>query len=200
MRRRRQELVRSNPWGFVLVLLLTALGTLAVAGCGDRQLIARVDLRSFLDSTETEAHYGPVPAIAGTESVTVAAGRRIDLVPGLQDVTIVEAVKLEAEGEFRNLSGSGSGIVKLFLAAPGTDPFTTSPFLLPVTFSGSDTVVVATVIENDPTLIGLFNGDELLLGIRFSITVPPGGLEPIEGDFELRELRAEVAARQNVAR
>ncbi len=183
-----------------LAILASLVLALAAAGCGDRKMVARVDLQSFLDSTETESHYGPVPPVTLTDSVTVTAGRTINLVPGLQDVTIVESVGLDVAGEFRNLTGSGSGTVKLFLSGPGTDPFTASPFVLPVAFAGSDTFRVATSIQNNPALVSLFNGDELVLGIRFLVSNPPGAIEPIEGDFALTVLRAEVTSRQDVAR
>ncbi|MGH7725501.1 MAG: hypothetical protein ACREOU_08730 [Candidatus Eiseniibacteriota bacterium] len=182
----------------VPVLALGLALAVATTGCGDRKLVARVDLQSFLDSTETEAHYGPVPPVALTDSVTVADSRAVNLVPGLQDLTLVESVTLDVAGEFRNLTGSGSGTVKLFLSDPGTDPFTTSPFVLPVSFAGSDTFRVATTIRDNPSLISLFNGDEMMLGIRLLVSNPPGAVDAIEGDFALTVLRAEVTSRQDV--
>ena len=103
-----------------LALAAAAVAVLAIlAGCGNRNLILRVDLLSFLDPADTQAHYGPVPG-GLSDSVTVTAARRINLLPGLKDVTVVQDVTVYVAGEFHNLTGTGSGTLKVFLSGPST--------------------------------------------------------------------------------
>jgi hypothetical protein len=186
---------RSRPAAPLLLALVLALG-LAGAGCGDRNLILRVDLLSFLDPSETQGHYGPVPG-GLSDSVTIVAARRVDLLPGLSDVTIVRDVALHIAGEFRNQTGSGSGTIKIYLSGPGTDPFTadTSPIVVPFAVAGADTDSVALVIDGVSELAGLFTGLEAQMGLRLTLTSDLGP-EPLEGDFQLTQLLAVVTARR----
>src|SRR5262245_5307998 len=100
--RRRRAWV-SFPAGLAGLIVLAGLA-LAACGCGDRSLILRIDLLSFLDPADTHATYGPVPG-GLTDSVTVTAARRLDLLPGLRDVTVVRDVTLYITSLFRNQTG-----------------------------------------------------------------------------------------------
>ncbi len=176
---------------------IACLIALALAGCGDKNLILRVDLLSFLTSAETQAHYGPIPG-GVSDSVTVTPSRQINLLPGIRDITTVSAVSIDAAGKFVNATGSGTGTVKIFVSGAGTDPFTTdtSPIVLPITLAPATTDSVAVTINGDSQLAGLFLGDKAQLGIRVTLNSAVG--PPLEGDFTLTRLRAVVTARQNI--
>ena len=186
---RRLGLIAGGP-----IALLIAL---ALAGCGNKNLILRVDLLSFLTSSETQAHYGPVPG-GLSDSVTVTPSRQINLLPGIRDITTVSDVSIDAAGKFVNATGSGTGTVKIFVSAAGTDPFTTdtSPIVLPITLAPATTDSVAVTINADSQLADLFLGDKAQLGIRVTLNSAVG--PALEGDFTLTRLRAVVTARQNI--
>ena len=185
--------MRTGKPTFLLVALVLAL---ALAGCGDHSLILRVDLLSFLTYAETHAHYGPIPG-GITDSVTVASTRTINLLPGINDITTVSDVSVDAVGTFVNTTGSGSGVVKIFVSAEGTDPFTTdtSPIVLPITLAPATTDSVAVTITGDSELANLFLGKTAEIGIRLTLQSATG---PLEGDFALTTLKAIVTAKQDV--
>jgi hypothetical protein len=184
---------RAVAWSSLFVVL----GALLAAGCGDKSLILRVDLLSFLSPSEKSAHYGPVPG-GLSDSITVTPSRAISLLPGIKDITSVSDVTIDAAGTFANTTGSGTGTVKIFVSAEGTDPFTTdpTPIVLPVTLAPATTDTVAVTISGDSQLAALFLGDKAQLGIRVTLNSAVG--PALEGDFTLITLRAIVTAKQNI--
>ncbi|MEP7028451.1 MAG: hypothetical protein ABI960_07640 [Candidatus Eisenbacteria bacterium] len=188
---------RIRRLGLMAVGPVALLISLALAGCGDKSLILRVDLLSFLTPSETQAHYGPLPG-GLSDSITVTSSRQINLLPGIRDITSVSAVSIDAAGVFANSTGSGSGTVKIFISAEGTDPFTTdtTPIVLPITLAPATTDTVAVTISGDSQLADLFLGDKAQLGIRLTLQSAVG--PALEGDFTLTTLRAVVTARQNI--
>ena len=178
-------------------LVLGALGAVVfLAGCGDRDLILRIDLLSFLDPGERTTHYGPIPPALG-DTVTVISSRRVNLLPGLQDVTVVRAVTLELAAEIRNQTGSGSGTIGLYISGPGSDPFVadTSPLVVPFAVAGADTDTVSVTLAGDQELAELFTGKEAELGIRAAIQSGIGPA-PLEGDLVLTRILAIVTAKR----
>lgn len=176
--------------------LVLVLGGFLAAGCGDKSLILRIDLLSFLSPSEKTAHYGPIPG-GLSDSVTVTS-RAISLLPGIKDITSVSDVTIDAAGTFANTTGSGAGTVKIFVSAEGTDPFTTdtTPIVLPVTLAPATTDTVSVTVGGDAQLAALFLGDKAQLGIRVTLNSAVG--PALEGDFTLITLRAIVTAKQNV--
>jgi hypothetical protein len=185
-----------RPPAFRALAVLAALVALVAAGCGQGKLILRIDLLSFLSPGETAGGYGPIPPGIG-DSVTVVADRAINLVPGLQDVSVVDHVDLEVVGEFRNQSGSGSGAVRVYLSDSATDPFTTAPIVVPVTLNGAATDTVSVDVLGDPRIAQLFTSKELRLGLRVALAADPGP-DPVQGTFVLTRLRAIVTAGQAI--
>jgi hypothetical protein len=180
------------------LLALGAVVAVVLAGCGDRNLILRVDLLSFLDAGERESHYGPVPP-GISDSVAVIAGRRLNLLPGLQDVTNVTDVELEVAAVVNNLSGSGTGRIAVYLSAAGTDPFVedTTPIVGTFAVNGAMSDTIQTIRVGDAELAELFTAKEVELGIR--VVLDSGvGIEALEGDVVLARLHAIVTARQAV--
>lgn len=180
-------------WSFLLV---SAIGLIA-AGCGAKSLILRVDLLSFLSASEKSAHYGPIPG-GLSDSVIVAPSRSISLLPGIRDITSVSNVAIDAAGQFVNVTGSGSGSIRIYVSAAGTDPFTTdtTPIVLPFTLAPATTDTVSVTVSGDAELAELFLGDKAQLAIRVAFNAAVG--PPLEGDFNLITLRAVVTAKQNI--
>ena len=188
---------RSRP---ARALALAGLvGALVLAGCGAKSLILRVDILSFLTPAETQAHYGPIPA-GLSDSLNVTT-RSLSLLPGVKDITTVQSVAIDAAAVFANTTGTGSGFVKIFLSPEGTDPFTTdlTPIVLPVTLAPATNDTVQVSIAGDSQLAQLFLADKAQLGIRVALTAAPG-VQPVEGDFKLTELKAIVTAKQNITK
>lgn len=184
--------MRTRLKGFLALLLFGAL----TAGCGAKSLILRIDLLSFLTASETSAHYGPIPG--GLSDSTTVTSRSINLLPGVQDITSVSDVTVEAAGAFANQTGSGNAQVKIYVSAAGTDPFTTdtTPIVIPVTLAPATTDTAAVTIGGDSQLAALFLNDKAQLGIRVAFTSNVG--PALEGDFKLITLRAIVTAKQDI--
>ena len=178
-------------------LLLTFAASLfwTVAGCGDKNLILRVDLLSFLDPADTQGHYGPVPP--GVSDSTTVSDLTINLVPGISSVTTVESADIEITAEVRNLTGSGNGQLRVYFSDGATDPLTTSPVILPVTLNGAMTDTLELTVAGDPRIAALFTGESLRMALRVALA-SGAGPDPLEGDFALTKLRAVVTAGQAV--
>jgi hypothetical protein len=187
--------LQTRPALLAAFALAAAIG---LAGCGDRSLILRVDLLSFLAPSERQSHYGPVPP-GVSDSANVVAGRRLNLLPGLEDVTRVTDVQLEVAAVVNNLTGSGTGRLAVYLSPAGTDPFVADPTPLVATFavSGAMADTIETITVGDAELAELFTSKEAQIGIR--VVLDSGaGVDPLEGDVVLTTLRAIVTARQDV--
>ena len=184
-----------RPALLAAVALVAALG---LAGCGDRSLILRVDLLSFLAPAERQSHYGPVPP-GISDSANVVAGRRLNLLPGLEDVTSVTDVQLEVAAVVNNQTGSGTGRLAVYLSAAGTDPFVADPTPIVATFAvnGAMADTIETITVGDAELAELFTSKEAQIGIR--VVLDSGAsVDPLEGDVVITTLRAIVTARQDV--
>ena len=178
-----------------LVLTVAASVFLTVAGCGDKNLILRVDLLSFLDPGVTQGHYGPIPpGIA--DSVTIS-DITVNLVPGISSVTTVESADIEIEAQVANVTGSGSGQLRVYFSDGATDPLTTSPVVLPVTLAPATTDTLSVTVAGDPRIAALFTGDRLRMALRVALA-SGAGPDSLEGDFQLTKLRAVVTAGQAV--
>lgn len=185
--------IRSSLAGALALVVAVAL-----AGCGDRALILRVDLLSFLSAGERATHYGPVPP-GISDSANVVTGRRLNLLPGLESVTRVTDVQLEVGAIVNNQTGSGTGRIAVHLSPAGTDPFTTdtTPIIGTFAVSGAMSDTIETITVGDAELAALFTAKEAELGIRV-VLQSAAGLQPLEGDVVLTRLHAIVTARQDV--
>ena len=189
---------RSDRTHSALLALGVFIAAAALAGCGDKNLILRVDLLSFLSASERQAHYGPIPP-AISDSFDVVSSRRLNLLPGLEDVTQVTDVQLEVGAVVNNLTGSGTGRIAVYLSPDGTDPFTTdtSPIIGTFAVNGAMSDTIETITVGDTALAGLFTAKQAQLGIR--VVLNSGvGVQPLEGDVVLTRLRAVVTAHQAV--
>ncbi len=181
-----------------LLLLACVLAAAIAVGCGDKSLIVRVDLLTFLTADEQETHYGPVPP-GISDSIEVVQSRRLNLLPGLDDVSTVTDVQVEVGAIITNLTGSGSGRISVHLSPAGTDPFVadSTPVVGTFTVNGAMADTIETIVVGDAELAELFTGKEAQIGIRLVLNSGVG-LEPMEGDIKLTTLRAVVTAKEAV--
>ena len=181
-----------------VALAACALAAGLIAGCGDKSLIVRVDLLSFLTPAEQEAHYGPIPA-GLSDSAEVVQSRRLNLLPGLDDVTTVTDVQVEVGAILTNLTGTGSGRIAVHISPAGTDPFVvdTTPVIGTFAVDGAMSDTVETVVVGDSDLEELFTSKEAQIGIRVVLNSEAGG-DPLEGDLVLTTLRAVVTGKQAI--
>jgi hypothetical protein len=181
-----------------LLAFALALAVAFAAGCGDKTLILRVDLLSFLTPEEQDAHYGPVPA-GITDSVEVVRSRQLNLLPGLEDVASVTDVQLEVGAIIDNLTGAGRGRIGVYLSPGGTDPFVADTTPIEGTFEvdGAMSDTIQTVHVGDTDLAELFTSKEAQIGIRLVLESTAGG-PPLEGDIRITTLRAVVTAKEAV--
>jgi len=177
---------------------LASAVALVAAGCGDHSLIVRADLLSFLTPAEQEAHYGPIPA-GLSDSTEVVQSRRLNLLPGLDDVTTVTDVQVEVGAILTNLTGTGSGRIAVHISPAGTDPFVvdTTPVIGTFAVDGAMSDTVETVVVGDSDLEELFTSKEAQIGIRVVLNSEAGG-DPLEGDLRLTTLRAVVTGKQAI--
>ena len=189
---------RSEKTRSALLALGAVIAAAALAGCGDKNLILRVDLLSFLSPSEKQAHYGPIPPSI-SDSFAVVSSRRLNLLPGLENVTQVTDVQLEVGAVVNNLTGSGTGRIALYLSPDGTDPFVTdtTPIIGTFAVNGAMSDTIETITVGDTALAALFTAKQAQMGIR--VVLNSGvGVQPLEGDVVLTRLRAVVTAHQAV--
>lgn len=179
---------------------VVATGLLSVAmlsGCGDRRLVLKVDVYSFLDSTETRSTYGPVPP--GSQGVLgVVTSRRVNLLSGVEGIVEVESVELFARAVFDNRTGSGDAAVVAVFARSGGAPVDSVRF--PVRLEPGRTDTLDASLAGSRALAQLFRESELELSLRLELNTdgPPAGVDPLEGDFRLTRLLTVLTARREV--
>jgi hypothetical protein len=170
---------------FVFALLLAIGGVLL--GCGDRRLILKVDVYSFLEPEETHLSYGPV--LPGTSSrMSLSQDTNVNLLSGIGGVVDVERLEFSVRGVFDNATGSGRGTICVFFAAPGQAPVDSLDFTLETSVVGSD------------ALARLFSQEtlELTMRVDFVADGPPANSDPLAGQFQLTHLVTLLTTRREV--
>ena len=165
-------------------------------GCGDRQLILKVDVLSFLEANETSGAYGPVPAgLAGTTSFTNS--RDVNLLSGVEGVVQVQSVDLSLAGIFRNSTGAGDAqFVAVFRRTSGE---AVDSLVVPIRLEPARDDTLRAELAGSPALAQLLTGSEILLDLRIELAAdpPPGNVDPLAGEFELTRFVAVIVARRD---
>ena len=73
-------------------ILLLAAAAILLAGCGDRNLVLRVDVLSFIDPGSRQQSFGPISPGGSTGEIALVDNQEINLLAGLGDATGLEAV------------------------------------------------------------------------------------------------------------
>jgi hypothetical protein len=117
--------------------IVIAVAALALAGCGNHNLVLKVDVLTYLDAAQKTFTVETVPAVGDIPiPIPIIEDLPISLIEGLDDAAKVKSVTLSLGAGVTVASGSGSGRFKLYLSDENTDPLTTTPVMNElVTFS-----------------------------------------------------------------
>lgn len=177
---------------------LAALLTIAVlAGCGDRRLVLRVDVLSFLDPATTQGAFGPVPAIPGgfaSGEQPIVDDLQVNLLDGISDVATVETVTFSLSTMFQDSTGSGTDTMRVYMSDMATDPRATVPVLMmPVVLTAGQSDTLNVVLDGDSRVAELFLQRQMRMTVTTSFRGPSSGAD-LNGRYQILALDAIVTA------
>lgn len=179
-------------------LLLAAV--VGLSGCGDRRLIVNVDVLSYIDPGQTQAAYGPVPAVPGgfaTGEQPLVDDLQVNMLDGLNGTVDVVAVSIRIAEIVNDSTGSGSDTLRVYASDTGTPPLSTAPILeqvIPLVAGASDTVTA--VVEGDARVAALFAGRAMRIAVTTSLRGPASGAA-LNGRVRLSGLDATLITRRS---
>jgi hypothetical protein len=174
-------------WACVALAAAFALG-----GCGDRNLILRVDVLSYFTPSQTRFAFGPLPPGAPVVRVPLVNDESINLLEGLDGVSEVRDVAFTLEAVFRDSTGSGGDTLAVYMSDEDTDPYTTPPVVVkPVVLSPGVTDTVVITLSGDRRVAELFQGQRMRISVVNTI-VPPASGPALNGRLRLTALDAVV--------
>jgi len=178
-------------------LVVIAVAALALAGCGDRNLVLKVDVLSYLDPALRAVVIGPVPAtspafVSGEQAIV--DDQSIQFLEGLKSVADVQAVSIELSAFAHDSTGSGSDTLRIYASDEDTHPLATPPVVEVVVnlAAGQDTTLDVT-LPADLRVAELFVQRQMRLSVTTSLRGPESG-DPLNGRIELRTIEAIVIA------
>lgn len=181
------------------LLLCTVLATL-LAGCGNRNLILKVDVLSYMDPSQTSVAFGPIPPTPGglsTGEVALIDDQHINLLTGIGDVVMIDAVTISMATVAVDSTGSGEDTLRVYLSDEATDPMTTVPVIFQtLVFQPGLTDTVRVTIDGDSRVAQLFAGKKVRLTATTSLHGPASG-PALNGRLHLIALDAVVVARHS---
>lgn len=177
-------------------LLLGIAVLAALAGCGDRRLVLRVDVLSYLAPGDRSV---PVIAPPGLDTtVAVVNDQPVSLFEGLSDVADVESVNLALGATAADSVGSGTVTLRLYLAEDGADPLATPPVIeQTLTLVPGRTDTLSASVDGDARVNALFTKHL----IRATITAtlhPTDPLSPLAGRVTFTRIDAVVVCRRSL--
>ena len=179
------------------MVLAAAVALLALPACGQRNVVLNVDVLSYLDASQTEFTFGPVPAFPGgisTGEQSVVPEADINLVGNLADITDIHTVSLRIAVASESYSGDGADTLRFYLSEPGTDPRTTPVvMMMPLTLTASVADTTVTEITGDERVLGLFSGQAMKLAVTASLRGPSNG-DALSGRVTITGIDATVIA------
>jgi hypothetical protein len=178
-------------------LIVLAVAALALSGCGDHNLVLKVDVLSYLDPALRAVAFGPVPVAPGglaTGEQALVDDETINLLDGLNSVAEVHSVTIGLAAFAHDSTGSGSDTLRIYASDENTDPRSTPPVaeLVVALTAGRDTTVDVTV-PADSRVAELFVRRKMRLSVTTSLRGPESG-DPLNGRVALRTLEAIVIA------
>jgi hypothetical protein len=124
--------------------IVTAVAALALTGCGNHNLVLKVDILSYLDDSQKVFSAASVPAIGEIGAIPIVGDQTIRLIEGLDGEAQVKSATLSLAGRVTAASGTGSGRFRLYLSDENTPPLETVPVIdVPVRFSADAPAIVA---------------------------------------------------------
>jgi hypothetical protein len=177
--------------------LVIAVAALALAGCGDHNLVLKVDVLSYLDPALRATAFGPVPAmspalVSGEQALV--DDETINLLEGLSDVADVQSVSFVLSAFAHDSTGSGADTLRFYVSDANTHPLATTPIVEVAVnlVAGRDTTLDLTV-PGDSRVAQLFVQRGMRLSVTTSLRGPESG-DPLNGRVELRTIEAIVIA------
>jgi len=159
-----------------LALVATAA---MLAGCGDRNLVLKVDVLSFTPPSSRQQDFGPIPATPGglvTGEIPVVDDQRVSLLAGLSDAAAIKSVTLSYSALAIDFDGAGEDTVRIYMSDLQTDPRATAPVLTQaVTLAPGETDTLRAVLGDDPRVMALFSSKAMRLSVTTSLRGPSLG-------------------------
>ena len=158
-------------------LVLVAAAALVLSGCGDRHLVIKVDVLSYLEDAQRHVAIAALPPGTLPAPVPIVPDQSINLLEGLGDVAEVQSVTLSFGAQVSAGSGSGTGLLRLYLSGEDIEPLTTAPVVdVPSAFAAGAPAVANADIACAPEVAQLFATRRLRLAVVVdSATVAPPG-------------------------
>lgn len=179
------------------MVLLTA-AAVALAGCGDRNLVLKVDVLSFTDPASRFKDFGPIPAVPGgivTPEVAVVDDKHINLLQGVSDAVDITSVTLSLGALAIDYTGSGDATVRMYMSDELTDPRTTAPVLTQlVTLVPAQTDTLRALLGDDPRVSALFAAKQMRMSVTMVVHGPSSGPD-LSGRFVFTAIDGVVIAR-----
>jgi hypothetical protein len=159
--------------------LALAAAAAMLAGCGDRNLVLKVDVLSFVSPASRQQDFGPIPAVPGgfaTGEIPVVDDQRVSLLQGLSDATNIKSVTVSFGALAIDYAGAGEATVRIYMSDELTDPRTTAPVLTQaVTLTPGQTDTLSAVLGDDPRVLALFKAKQLRLSVTTAVLGPSSG-------------------------
>jgi hypothetical protein len=169
----------------------------ALAGCGNRHLVLKVDMLSYLDPSQTAVDVGPVPAIPGgvySGEQDVVRDVEVNLVDGTGSVAEVRDVSITMTAIVADSTGAGTDTLRLYVSDIDVDPLTTPPAMtMPLTLSPGVTDTVTVELGGDSRVADLFTGRRMRMSLTTAFRGPDSG-DPLNARIEIGALNAVLVA------
>ena len=182
------------------ILLLAAVAVM-LAGCGDRNLVLKVDVLSFVGPASRAVDFGPIPIFPlglWTGEITVIDDQHISMLQGLSDAVAIQTVTVSLNALAIDYTGSGADTIRVYLSDEQTNPRATPPVLtLGFALNPGQTDTIRTVLGDDPRVTSLFAAKQMRVSVTTALRGPVLG-SSLSGRLELTGIDAVVIARSKV--
>ncbi len=168
-----------------------------LAGCGNRDLILRVDIKSFLTPAQTQQSFGPIPAIPGggwSGEQALVNDNHINMLSGLGNAVVVKHVEVTLATIVTSASGTGVDTMRVYVSDLATDPRSTAPvFTQVLNFVPGTSDTVTSVLTDDARVDSLFTQKTMRLTVTTSLRGPASG-SALNGGIEIHTFDAVAVA------
>lgn len=159
------------------LLLAAAAGMLS--GCGDHNLVLKVDILSYASPASRQKDFGPIPSFPGgisTGEIPVVTDQHVSLLQGLSDAASIKSVTVSFRALAIDYDGAGQDTIRLYLSDELTDPRTTVPVLTQaITLSPGQTDTLNATLGDDPRVLALFKAKQLRMSVTTALRGPSSG-------------------------
>jgi len=180
-----------------ILTLAAAAGLLA--GCGDRNLVVKVDVLSFVPPASQVKNFGPIPAIPGgfaTGEITIVDDQHVSLLQGLNDAVTIKSVTVSFTALGIDFTGAGEDTVRIYMSDELTNPRTTAPVLSQaISLSPGQTDTLSATLGDDPRVLALFKAKQLRLSVTNALRGPSSGPD-LTGQLKFTAIDGVVIAGQ----